>query len=390
MYGGEGSYGGYYGMDDAGSAENSGYPWYPATESVASGSTSLSIPPSGFPSYPPTSAFPTAGPGTGWFPTQAAPSRLPYYSPPAPVPNIWGDAAFPPTAFTHPAGYDRPEHAPYGYTAEPSPQYSHPNPYIAPPPSVDDWFSRASTPFNAGTPSTGSWESWPSMSSSGSSRFFSHEPGDTNEAFGLSALDPADARRFVENRGELRFAEDTPGREFTPLVFTRISAPSVDAAPSISQRKRKRTSKKQTPADLGADLGRLEDLDWQPSDTVWLDEGVSSEYVEFPHGLKLTSQKPIFRLERVTGVPSELPHFEIATAFILSIPKDVFPKNMTPDNVFRNMCPHSYESSTGSRSAVDTRLSGFWFGRDPGELIDTRRATPKCRGVRLVGRWTLS
>lgn len=30
---------------------------------------------------------------------------------------------------------------------------------------------------------------------------------------------------------------------------------------------------------------------------------------------------------------------------------------------------------------MDTRLSGFFFGRDPEEKIDTRRATPKCRGV---------
>ncbi|KAJ7020123.1 hypothetical protein C8F04DRAFT_1275474 [Mycena alexandri] len=38
MYAGEGS-----GADDGGSAENSGYTVYPATESVASGSSSLSI-----------------------------------------------------------------------------------------------------------------------------------------------------------------------------------------------------------------------------------------------------------------------------------------------------------------------------------------------------------
>ncbi|KAJ7038757.1 hypothetical protein C8F04DRAFT_1231885 [Mycena alexandri] len=394
MYGGEGSYAGaYYGTDDGGNEGS----WYPATESVASGSASLSIPPSGF---PPTSEFPTAGPSTSWFPTHAAPSSIPYYSSP-PAPSFWGTDQFLATVFAPPAGYasNHAQQAFHGYGAGVSQQYSHPNPYVPPPPVLDELLmnelrsasipglssselsfsssSRASTPFNTGSPSTDSWGSWPSTSTSGSSRWSSVEPGDMSEAFGLSLIDPEDARRFVENTGELHFAEDAPGREFTP-------APSVNAALPITLGKRKRTSRKQTPADSATNVGRLEDLDWQPSDMVRLDEGVSSEYVDFPHGLKLTSQKPIFRLERVTGVPSKLPHFEIATAFILSIPKGVFPKNMTLDNVFCNLCPHSYESSTGSRSGVDTRLSSFWFGRDPVEMIDTRRATPKCRDTTSV------
>ncbi|KAJ7697071.1 hypothetical protein B0H16DRAFT_1484868, partial [Mycena metata] len=133
---------------------------------------------------------------------------------------------------------------------------------------------------------------------------------------------------FVDNDTELRFAEDAPGPKVSRASFG-------DPAPPISAHKRKKVSKKNN--NLPTDLGRLEDLDWHPSDTVWLDDGVSPEYVQFPQGLKLTSQKAIFRLERVTGIPSELPHFEIATAFILSIPKGDFPKNMTPDNAFRNL-----------------------------------------------------
>ncbi|KAJ7732462.1 hypothetical protein B0H16DRAFT_1468613 [Mycena metata] len=369
MYAGEGSSGAYYGADDKDSAGNSGYTWYPATESVASGSASLSISAPVFPPHPPTSAFLPAGPSTDWPSAHTALSSIPYYPPPAPTPNFWGNDTFLPTAFIHPVFHS------YGGRAWQ--QTSETNPYAAPPPILDDWLlmicsSRASTPFSGATSSTGSWDSWPSTSSSCSSRFSSVDPGDMSEACGLSSLEPEDARRFVDNDTELRFAEDAPGPKVSQASFG-------DPAPPISAHKRKKVSKKKN--NLPTDLGRLEDLDWHPSDTVWLDEGVSSEYVEFPQGLKLTSQKAIFRLERVTGIPSELPHFEIATAFILSIPKGDFPKNMTPDNAFRNLCPHSYESSTGGRSAVDTRVSGFFFGRDPDERIETRRATPKCRGV---------
>ncbi|KAJ7769493.1 hypothetical protein B0H16DRAFT_1881991 [Mycena metata] len=392
MYAREGSSGAYYGADDKDSAGNSGYTWYPATESVASGSASLSISAPAFPPHPPTSAFLPAGPSTDWPSAHTALSSIPYYPPPAPTPNFWGNDTFLPTAFIHPVGYapNLPQQVFHSYGGGAWQQTSETNPYAAPLPILDDWLmrelmsassgaelsfpptSRASTPFSGATSSTGSWDSWPSTSSSGSSRFSSVDPGDMSEACGLSSLDPEDARRFVDNDTELRFAEDAPGPKVSRASFG-------DPAPPISAHKRKKVSKKNN--NLPTDLGRLEDLDWHPSDTVWLDDGVSPEYVQFPQGLKLTSQKAIFRLERVTGIPSELPHFEIATAFILSIPKGDFPKNMTPDNAFRNLCPHSYESSTGGRSAVDTRVSGFFFGRDPDERIETRRATPKCRGV---------
>lgn len=122
MYAGEGFYGAYYGADDGGSAENIGKAWcvvkssfvdalniqirYPATESVASGSASLPISASVFPPYPHASAFSSAGPSTGWFPTQPAPlPTIPYYPPPPPTPNFWGNETGFPAAFTHPAGY---------------------------------------------------------------------------------------------------------------------------------------------------------------------------------------------------------------------------------------------------------------------------------------------
>ncbi|KAF8143721.1 hypothetical protein K438DRAFT_1993581 [Mycena galopus ATCC 62051] len=105
MYAGEGFSDVCYGADDEGSAASSGYAWYPATESVASGSASLSISASAFPPHPPTSAFLPAGPSIGWFSTHAAPPSIPHYPPPAATPNFWGNDIFLPTAITHPTGY---------------------------------------------------------------------------------------------------------------------------------------------------------------------------------------------------------------------------------------------------------------------------------------------
>ncbi|KAJ7212561.1 hypothetical protein GGX14DRAFT_393461 [Mycena pura] len=74
------------------------------------------------------------------------------------------------------------------------------------------------------------------------------------------------------------------------------------------------------------------DFNWQRSGRVWLDKGVYSEYVDFPNVLKLTSFKKIPRFERVHGVPSELPHPETLTAFMIQVPKDELPAGMTVDN----------------------------------------------------------
>ncbi|KAJ7020893.1 hypothetical protein C8F04DRAFT_1315760, partial [Mycena alexandri] len=174
-----------------------------AHESVASGSASLSIPPSGF---PPTSEFPTAGPSTSWFPTHAAPSSIPYYSSP-PAPSFWGTDQFLATVFAPPAGYasNHAQQAFHGYGAGVSQQYSHPNPYVPPPPVLDELLMNELR--SASIPGLSSSElSFSSSSTSGSSRWSSVEPGDMSEAFGLSSIDPEDARRFVENTGELHLA----------------------------------------------------------------------------------------------------------------------------------------------------------------------------------------
>ncbi|KAF8162212.1 hypothetical protein K438DRAFT_1776098 [Mycena galopus ATCC 62051] len=101
-----------------------------------------------------------------------------------------------------------------------------------------------------------------------------------------------------------------------------------------------------------------------------------------PNGLKLTSQKTIHRLERVHGMPSELPHPKTPTAFIIQVPKDELPAGMTVDNYLRSLSPHSWGASTGHRSSVDNQLSGLFFpGRAAQEKIDCRRAVPVCGGV---------
>ncbi|KAJ7694685.1 hypothetical protein B0H16DRAFT_1845051, partial [Mycena metata] len=239
---------------------------YSATESVASGSASLSISAPAFPPHPPTSAFLPAGPSTDWSSTHTALPSIPYYPPPAPTQNFWGNDTFLPTAFTHPVGYapNLPQQVFHSYSGGAWQQTSETNPYAAPPPILDDWLmrelmsassgtelnfpstlmicsSRASTPFSGATSSIGSWDSWPSTSSSGSSRFSSVDPGDMSEACGLSSLDPEDARRFVDNDTELRFAEDAPGpkvsRYYVHIVQSIAAFFPDRAEPSISEQR---------------------------------------------------------------------------------------------------------------------------------------------------------
>ncbi|KAJ7053179.1 hypothetical protein C8F01DRAFT_1167726 [Mycena amicta] len=134
---------------------------------------------------------------------------------------------------------------------------------------------------------------------------------------------------------------------------------------------------------MGTVQNLFDDCVWQRSDTTWLDEGVWSEFLTFPDGIQVTSRKPIRRLERVHGVPSEIPFLDVETAFIITAPDSAKTDGMTIDNLFRDGCPHSFgTSSTGGRKQADTHLPGLLFpGRDPSERIAVRRAVTVCSGI---------
>ncbi|KAJ7195225.1 hypothetical protein GGX14DRAFT_404140 [Mycena pura] len=128
----------------------------------------------------------------------------------------------------------------------------------------------------------------------------------------------------------------------------------------------------------------FEDCVWRRSMRTWLDDGVWSEYITFPgEGIALTSGKSVRRLERIHGMPTELPTppKSVPTAFILTAPESAQVEGETMDNLFRAGCPHSFGGSTGA-PAGDTTISGLFFpGRSRDETIIVRRAVPVCGGI---------
>ncbi|KAK7014827.1 hypothetical protein R3P38DRAFT_3321708 [Favolaschia claudopus] len=122
---------------------------------------------------------------------------------------------------------------------------------------------------------------------------------------------------------------------------------------------------------------------WRPSSTVWLDDGVSSEICDFPHGLPITSSTKVFHMERVTGLPSQLPTPREPTAFLVDVTAVTgLDPTMTVDAMLKDQDPHSWGGPTGSRAKVDAQLDGILFGRtEPQLTIDCRRGHPTCNGV---------
>lgn len=60
-----------------------------------------------------------------------------------------------------------------------------------------------------------------------------------------------------------------------------------------------------------------DEWEWNPSETVWLDAGVSSDVYIPEDPFPVTSNCKVVRIERVHGVPSQFPVPRIATAYIL-------------------------------------------------------------------------
>ncbi|KAJ7745566.1 hypothetical protein DFH07DRAFT_942812 [Mycena maculata] len=121
--------------------------------------------------------------------------------------------------------------------------------------------------------------------------------------------------------------------------------------------------------------------EWPKSDTVWLlEDNVSSEITHFPAGFWVSSRTKIFHLERVTGLPSQIPITVEETAFLINITNIPNFGDETVDAILKDQDPHSWGGSTGSCSSVDAQISAILFGCDKQKSIDCRRSRPKCRG----------
>ncbi|KAJ7610186.1 hypothetical protein FB45DRAFT_1122145 [Roridomyces roridus] len=241
---------------------------------------------------------------------------------------------------------------------------------------------------------------------------FYHQPAASTSSLSLSACgDIWDDLNNLSSDNDTRFSDFADQRfssldptsvwnelPFSMVAAERSSSPQLDfaddpspvlvpaATQSAAAAAKSRSSGGKKPRMRPEEMGDEFELDWQRSDTKWVEDGVWSEYIEFPYGLAFTQHKTIRRLERVHGVPSELPHPEVPTAFVLSFPEQVVPGNMTLDGFWRDLCPHSWRQSTGGRDHADANISGFFFpGRSASEKISCRRAVPVCQGVWVCG-----
>lgn len=58
--------------------------------------------------------------------------------------------------------------------------------------------------------------------------------------------------------------------------------------------------------------------EWIPSDTIWLDKNVSSDFYIPPQPFAVTKNLKVVRLERVRGIPSQFPVPRVPTAYIIN------------------------------------------------------------------------
>ena len=61
-----------------------------------------------------------------------------------------------------------------------------------------------------------------------------------------------------------------------------------------------------------------EALAWIPSDTIWLDKDVSSDFYIPPQPFPVTKNLKVVRLKRVHGIPSQFPIPRVSTAYIVN------------------------------------------------------------------------
>ncbi|KAF7325095.1 hypothetical protein MKEN_00552600 [Mycena kentingensis (nom. inval.)] len=199
--------------------------------------------------------------------------------------------------------------------------------------------------------------------------------------FDFSAPPCPDARAEDDASGIPGLPSGSP-LKFAPRPLTR--APPDAAAIDVDLAGQPETVDPPNDVDPASISNFFDDCTWRRSNRTWLDEDVWSEYITFSgKGISLTGGKLVRRLERVHGLPSQLPTppQETPTAFLISVPKEDQVEGSTVDNLFRGACPHSFDGSTGKPSG-DTTIAGRFFpGRSRDEKITVRRAVPHCVGL---------
>ncbi|KAF7342442.1 hypothetical protein MVEN_01833400 [Mycena venus] len=98
-----------------------------------------------------------------------------------------------------------------------------------------------------------------------------------------------------------------------------------------------------------------EEWPWEPSGTVWLDNDVSSDVYVPAEPFRVTQNCRVERIERVSGVPSQMPVPRVPTAYIINFSsvrdtyKDEDGETMNLELILKDKDCHSWDGTPGER-----------------------------------------
>ncbi|KAL0056652.1 hypothetical protein AAF712_016741 [Marasmius tenuissimus] len=117
---------------------------------------------------------------------------------------------------------------------------------------------------------------------------------------------------------------------------------------------------------------------WSPSDTVWLDDGITSEVCTSHQQHRLTNKSTVQRLERLTTIPSIWPVRQ-STAFLVEYgEKYGVSETRKIDSLVLDRDNDSWQSRTEASERDSSPLVTPWPGA---EAVRCRSARHTCQGV---------
>ncbi|KAJ7907249.1 hypothetical protein B0H13DRAFT_2273767 [Mycena leptocephala] len=170
-----------------------------------------------------------------------------------------------------------------------------------------------------------------------------------------------------------------------PLPDPGLSAGSSSSLPAVKQ-SHPDALPLMTPDEMDS---AGEEWPWEPSGTVWLDDDVSSDVYVPAEPFRVTQNCRVQRIERVSGVPSQMPVPRVPTAYIISFSsvrdtyKDEDGETMNLELILKDKDYHSWDGTPGERQtgrapSVNVKL---FAGVGIFEKVLCRRARQTCQGL---------
>ncbi|KAJ7306256.1 hypothetical protein DFH08DRAFT_944850 [Mycena albidolilacea] len=129
--------------------------------------------------------------------------------------------------------------------------------------------------------------------------------------------------------------------------------------------------------------------EWIPSDTIWLEKNVSSDFYIPPQPFPVTKNLKVVRLERVHGIPSQFPVPRVPTAYIINFSsvrdayKDAGGEVMNLEKILKDKDCHSWDGTPGERQTNRAPMVNGQLFAGLGHFghVQCRRARQHCQGV---------